>query len=124
VVNIKDYLVSTLTGNAELMALINGEGNLHYGIPPVDATFPCLSYYEISNVPRLLGDDKELASEIVVQVDVWNEEGSTSDIALKVNEVLQNAGFRRTQAQDLDQEGQSPVIRRKAMRFKISKGVE
>jgi hypothetical protein len=87
------------------------------GIPVTDAfpagfrDLPCLSFYELSNTDHYKVDG-ELLTEVTYQVDIWSD-GSTGDLALRVDEALTEIGLRRQYAADVPQAG----IKHKTMRY-------
>jgi hypothetical protein len=118
--NAKVLIMSLLKGDTELLTLLGGE-NIFSAFPDVTPVFPSVTFYEVDNVPGLIGDDRELTSKVLVAVDVWVEDTSTTNIANRVNEILQGAGFRRTVCHDMDTIDTSPIIRRKVMQFEINR---
>lgn len=77
---------------------------------------PAISYYEIDNSVSSKADDEEYSSNIAIQIDIWAKNPSRcSEIAIKVNEKMEELEFERTLAVDLFE--QETNIYHKTMRF-------
>ena len=85
-----------------------------FNVPAEANDLPCLTYYELDNSPQEFADDAEATSKITMVVDIYSN-GSTSDIAHKVNCVLFELGFIREMAQDIPEP--TPGVFHKTMRF-------
>lgn len=115
-INIKPKVVAALKADAALTEFVGDR--IYYYYPPVEAAYPCISYYELDNRPALYGDNQELASEIMIVVDIWSK-GSTSNIADAVARVMKSLRFIREFAGDL-YEADTGVYH-KTMRYRILK---
>lgn len=79
------------------------------------STFPCVSYYELSNTEHLRTDDEEQLSEIIIQIDIWSMSSSkNSEIAISIDGSMSSIGFVRNFCGDLFNEG----IHHKTMRYR------
>ena len=76
-------------------------------------SFPVVVYLEDQNTVHEITDNEEQSSEIKYTVHIWHDR-STSELAIKVDEVFRRFGFRRTLSQDLADNQQ---LRHKIMRF-------
>lgn len=75
-----------------------------------------ISYYELDNSEAEVADDEEYSSNIAIQVDIWCDTPSQcSSLAIEVNTVMQELGFKRTLALDLFEAG--AIKHHKTMRF-------
>lgn len=119
-INIKPDVVNALLDDAELISLLGGP-RVYFHYPPNPAEFPRITYYEIDNVPIMVGGE-EIAADIFMIIDVWNK-GGTSTIALRVDAVMAKHGFKREFAHDLVEIQKNGVVHHKTMRYKIKKGV-
>jgi hypothetical protein len=120
-INAKTLIMSLLSQDTELITLLGGNENIFGAYPDEIAVFPSITFFEVDNVPELIGDGQELASSVLMQVDVWVQDGSTTPIVQKVNSILQGAGFKRTSCRDMDSVDTTPIIRRKIMQFELIK---
>ena len=76
-------------------------------------TMPAIQYTEEANNVITKTDDEEQMSELRYRVDIWNT-GSTSQLAIAVDEALSALGLTRTECMDV----QDPSYRRhKQMRY-------
>lgn len=94
-------------------ALITIVDNVNDTYPSDWVTFPVIQYIEEDNKTYIKTDDKEQLAYIRYKIDIWNNR-STSDIAVAVDEVLSNLGFKRTQCLDVPDASQ---LKHKVMRF-------
>lgn len=79
---------------------------------------PCISYFEISNTPANMADDREYLTEIEYAVDIWGEKDTeVTKIALRVNAEMASIGFVRSFSYDVAHE----KYRHKTMRFNCRK---
>ena len=100
-INVKTEVYNTLKNNTDLTALLGGQRIYFMVVPDDKATeFPRLTYYEYSNRAKNYADDEELATEIRIVIDVWSKT-STTDIAIKIVDIMESIGFRREECQDL-----------------------
>ena len=74
---------------------------------------PVVIFLEEQNKPGEWFDDQEKKSHIRYKVDIFDKD-STSDLAVKINEIFASLGLRRTDCQDVPDP--SP-LRHKWMRF-------
>lgn len=77
------------------------------------ATFPVVQYIEEENSTYLKTDDREQLVYVRYKIDIWSN-GSTSNIALAVDNALSSLGLRRSQCIDAPDPSQ---LRHKVMRF-------
>lgn len=62
---------------------------------------PAIQYTEEANEVRLRTDNSEQTSYIRFRIDIWNT-GSTSQLALQVDEAISELGLVRTACQDVE----------------------
>lgn len=74
--------------------------------------FPVVIYLEEENKPHEYTDDEEQKSYLRYKVDIFDKE-STSELAVKIDEVFTSVGLRRTSSVDLA----DSYLRHKVMRF-------
>lgn len=73
---------------------------------------PYIFYYEVENNNPLLISGSPL-SDVTLQIEIWSE-GSTSALAMQVDQLLTGMGFRRQFSADVPD---SADVRHKTMRF-------
>ena len=101
-INIKTEIVQALEGNPTLISLLGG--NRIYQIKAPDATeFPRITFFQVDNFDSNFADDTAIASEILIQIDIWHK-SSTTTIAQEVDKTMKSLGFRRTSSTDLYEE--------------------
>ena len=76
-------------------------------------TFPVVIFLEEQNKPGDWFDDKEQKTSIRYKVDIFDND-STSDLAVKINEIFAPLGLRRIESQDIPELSH---LRHKLMRF-------
>lgn len=76
-------------------------------------TFPIVQYVEEDNKTHTKTDDKEQLTYVRYKIDIWNKR-STSETALKVDEVLSSLGLVRIQCLDTPEPSQ---LKHKVMRY-------
>lgn len=77
---------------------------------------PAISYYEMDNSMHSKADDEEYSSNIAIQIDIWTKSpNKCSELAIQVNEKMEDLEFERTLAVDLFE--QETKIYHKTMRF-------
>lgn len=74
---------------------------------------PVVIFLEEQNKPGEWYDDQEKKSHIRYKVDIFDKD-STSDLAVKINEIFASLGLRRTDCQDVPDPSH---LRHKLMRF-------
>lgn len=75
--------------------------------------FPVIIYLEEENKPYDWVDNKEGYSYLRYKVDIYDNK-STSDLAIKVDEIFSGLGLKRTMSQDVPDPSN---LRHKVMRF-------
>lgn len=87
--------------NQEIMLLLTEIAPTYFGLPPVEAVFPCISFSEQSNTSAEDADNTELTSDIVIKVEVWDTKVSTRDeVVRKVHKAMRGAGGLRVGCSD------------------------
>lgn len=71
-----------------------------------DGTYPHIIYGEIANVPSMHGDNRELFFRSVYQVTIVTDNDDYEELESAVENVMQELGFMRTDAQDIFDEQQ------------------
>ena len=66
-----------------------------------DGTYPHVIYREISNVPSIHGDNRELFFRAVYQVTIVTDNDDYEELESAVENVMLELGFMRTDAQDI-----------------------
>lgn len=90
-INVKDQVYSALLGVTE---------NVSDLYPRDPAEFPAIQYTEEANNVITKTDDREQYAQLRYRIDIWSN-GSTSDLALAVDEALSPLGLTRTQCEDI-----------------------
>jgi len=102
-INVKDQFYDAIKGITE---------NVSDGYPKDWAKLPAIQYTEEANNVYTKTDKEEL-SMLRYRIDIWNT-GSTSQLALAVDEAISELGLVRTQCMDVaDPRG----LRQKQMRY-------
>lgn len=78
---------------------------------------PIISYFQVTNVGNLFGDDAEYGSNIMFQIDLWSKTPVT-DNEDDVNDVMTGIGFVRVYCTDLYEK--DTKIYHIAMRYRIN----
>lgn len=78
--------------------------------------YPFLCYREISNVPALHGDNREIFYRAVYQVTIVTDNDNYEELEAAVETIMLSLGFMRTDAQDIFDGNFNRVLR-----FAISK---
>lgn len=93
------------------------EYNVAYQFPKQGNELPIITYYEASNTGGFSADNQEWGMISAFVVDIWAiTPKQTGDIGVKVDEVLQQSGWRREFAANLPRETDSDVYHR-TMRY-------
>lgn len=115
----KALLVSTLKNDAAVVSLLGGQRVYFVSGVPDAEEFPRITYHELSNIPALRGDGREIASEITFAVDIWVKKASTTALAAAADNALSAAGFVREFAGDIYEEDLE--VNHKSMRYSIKR---
>ena len=110
--SIKSAVLTALQTNTSLSTL-NGFYFFH---PPDFTNLPVLSYFEVDNIGTLYGDDQEIGSEFVYQIDLWHN-GSLTNLSKGVDSAMKTLDFARIQSIDLFEIPEN--IYHKSMRFRL-----
>ncbi len=121
ITDIKTRIRSALLVNTDLVELLGKDKHGNVPIYQLRAgdpeKFPRITFFEVDNRDNEFADDQPIASQIVVQIDVWNT-ASTSAIAGQVNKTMKALGFTRSSAPDFYEE--DTKVFHKAMRFRTT----
>ena len=90
-INVKDQVYSALLGVTD---------NVSDLYPRDPAEFPAIQYTEEANNVVTKTDNKEQHAQLRYRIDIWSN-GSTSNLALQVDEALTPLGLTRTQCEDV-----------------------
>ncbi len=104
--------------NKPIYNLLKGIAKTQLEFPSLSASFPIITFAEISNISEYEVENEERISDITYQIDVWDNgknRAECEEIALKVSAVLTGAGFTRVLGRGL--KDPSGLIR-KTMYFK------
>jgi hypothetical protein len=114
ITDVKVTVRNALLANAALVALLGGKRI--YQLSTSNATeYPRITFFEVVNRDSEFADDQSIASEIVMQIDVWSK-GSTSAIAKEIDKTMKELGYFRMSAPDFYEE--DTKVYHKAMRFR------
>lgn len=98
----------------KILAAVDGV-NLVYYHPDSFNSLPVISYYDLSTNTGLCYDNAEYSQSSNAAVDIWAKSGAQcSRIAVNVDEVMQNNGWKRELSRDMPPED---GVYRKTMRF-------
>ena len=103
-INVKDKLVN------ELEKVVNNVSDTY---PQSFQTMPAVSYCEENNSVYEETDEGEVSSLIRFRIDIWDNV-STSQTAVKIDEVISKFGFKRIACSDV---GEPTGIKHKLMRY-------
>ena len=103
-INVEDKLVN------ELEKVVNNVSDTY---PQSFQTMPAVSYCEENNSVYEETDEGEASSLIRFRIDIWDNV-STSQTAVKIDEVISKFGFKRIACSDV---GEPTGIKHKLMRY-------
>ncbi len=90
-INVKDQVYAALCEQFDQVS----------DIYPLDwSVFPVVQYTEEANNVVTKTDNKEQLAQLRYRIDIWNN-GSTSELALMVDDALSPLGLVRTECQDV-----------------------
>jgi hypothetical protein len=118
-INKKPDIEAGLKANADLVLLLKGQ-RVYQQPAPNSQEHPRVTFFEMDNVPGIVADDREWASDIRVQVDIWNQSDTgvtNSEIAEEVDQTMTSLGFIRTGSADFYED--DTKVFHKAMRYRI-----
>lgn len=81
-----------------------------------DGTYPHIVYREISNVPALNGDNREIFSRSVYQVAIVTADDDYEQLEAAVEDAMLALGFMRSDSQDILDDG----IFNRVLRFSVT----
>ena len=100
---------------------VPGVAHVFFYYPNSFARMPCISYYELANVPSEAAEDAEYRTESQFAVDVWGDTSEQVDgIAVAVDTALAAIGGWREFCADVYDPG--TVYRHKNMRYQLIGG--
>lgn len=114
ITDVKVTVRNALIANADLVALLGGQRVYQLSAPNA-LEYPRITFFEVVNRDSEFADDLSIASEIVMQIDVWSK-GSTSAIAKQVDITMKSLGYVRSSAPDLYEE--DTKVYHKPMRYR------
>lgn len=103
--------------NAEAEKILSGlQCEVVFRHPKRFSKLPVVSYYTLTEKPAMRADNKELIQEGYLQVDIWADKPKTvGDIAVKVNELMEDAAWLRQFSADVKPE--NDTVYHRSMRF-------
>lgn len=105
-INVKDQIYKALNDTGAFQ-------NVSDLYPVGSGSFPCAQLTEEANTVYTKTDNEEQLAYLRYRIDIWNA-GSTSDLALTVDEVLSALGLTRTECSDV---ADPAIYRHKQMRY-------
>lgn len=92
-----DITYKLLINDNSLMKLIGGAGQVFkYHVPEeFRETPPIIRIHPISELPTEYADNKQLAWDCIVQIDVWDV-SNAREIALKVHKLMKTINFQQS----------------------------
>lgn len=92
-----DITYKLLTNDESLLNYIGGKGQIFkYHVPEeFRETPPIIRITPISELPTEYADNKQLAWDCIVQIDVWDY-SNPREIALKIHKKMKNINFKQT----------------------------
>ena len=91
---VEERIYSTLTGSAELTALLaNGADSIYKGKSDDAGTYPVVVITLVSAVPAMHGDDTLLAYRTVHRISAISENGAVKDLRRAIYRAMTDAGF-------------------------------
>lgn len=114
ITDVKVTVLAALLANAALIVLLGGQ-RIYQLSAPIATEYPRITFFEVVNRDSEFADNQPIASEIVMQIDVWSN-GSTSAIAKEVDKTMKGLGYFRMSAPDFYEE--DTKVYHKAMRFR------
>lgn len=119
ITDLKVQLRAALLENAALVALVGRDKNnapkVYQMVAPYAEDFPRITFFEVTNFDSDFADDVSIASEIIMQIDVWSK-SSTSAISGEVDKTMKTLGYTRSSAQDLYEDDTG--VYHKALRYR------
>lgn len=96
-INSLEITYQKLINDNALITLIGGKGKVFkYHIPEENREDPPLiRIYPISELPTEYADNKQLAWDCILQIDVWDSNNARK-IALRVHELMKNINFKQS----------------------------
>ena len=110
-INLRSSIYSAFSTASALSAF-----TVRYQYPNDFTALPVISYFQVTNVGNLFGDDEEYGSNVMFQVDLWSKTPVT-DSEDDVNDVMTGLGFVRVYCTDLYEN--DTKIYHIAMRYRI-----
>ena len=97
--NIFAVVMQTLKENTELCDMLaEGNKSIYHLQSPDAGSYPILVVSNISDVPEIQSDNFETLHKVTIRIHIITEDGATTDIYNKVNEIMtQEIGFNRIQ---------------------------
>lgn len=85
--------------NRPVFLMLKDLAKVEQEFPETNAEFPLITIIEINNTDCYNVENKELASDVTFQVDVWdngNTREKCEELAVKASKILTANGFKRT----------------------------
>lgn len=117
-IDMKSNVFAALKANAALITLLGSGIRISKTQAPNTDVFPRITLFEISNEDSLYLDDAAYASEIGLQIDIWQMTENTFPIAAQVDLTMKSLRFKRIGSQDLFEE--DTKVFHKALRYRTN----
>lgn len=103
--NIEITVNDALCADEVLINLLpDGKNGIFEGYAPNSGTYPIVVFSNISDVPVMAADDREVARQVTIQVSIITEFGDYEDIEARVKDIMENLGFVRVSSISMREE--------------------
>lgn len=99
-INLDNEIKITLTNNKEIQKYI-GKNIFKTNSPGTENAYNSIFYQEISNVPALRGDDREIASRVTYQIFVYTQK-NLLELVNAVEKAMIEIAFSRFSSENID----------------------
>ena len=82
------WLRTKLEGDAPLVALLGSTDQIVYDYPNSFEIMPLVTYKELNQPHGTFGDDVPTNVESYIEIDVWNDDNGTTDIAKAIDVIM------------------------------------
>ena len=92
--------------------LPEGKNGIFEGYAPNKGTYPIVVFSNISDVPVMAADDREMARQVTIQISIITEFGDYKEMEDRIKVIMEDLGFARLSSITMrEQDARMRIIR-------------
>ena len=111
--SIEKEINTALCNDALLVKLlVEGTDSIFEGYAPDKGVYPMVVFSNISDVPVMAADDREMARQVTIQISIITEFGDYEEMEARIKVIMEDLGFARLSSITMrEQDARMRIIR-------------